>query len=57
MFSLNLNDRTEKTYTFMTLTQMYANQVNTAEQRSTLTTRSTVRHRTASMTKQINHTK
>lgn len=37
MFSLNLNYRTEKTYTFASLTQMYANQVNTVEQRSTYT--------------------
>ncbi len=37
MFSLNLNYRTEKTYTFAALTQMYADQVSTGEQRSSYT--------------------
>lgn len=37
MFSLNLNYRTEKTYTAFNLTQFYSDQVQTGEQRSTYT--------------------
>ncbi len=44
MFSLNLNYRTEKTYTTFNLTQFYTNQVQTGEQRTAYT--DSVGHRT-----------